>query len=337
MGGAERLVLQYTKFGQKQGDNISVASVVGGGELVKDFTALGVKTLVNKEKAWWSNYQRLKAWIKEIRPEIIHSHVFGADVVGFLFRKSAKWISTQHNVAQEHSYLRRLVLKYILKRADKVIAVGERVKDFCLSDLGLAENKIVLIRNGVEVDKWQKVPSTGLLSHNSLRLATIGRIEKQKDHRTLFKALAQLKVEWHLDIYGTGSLEAGLKKLARQLKINEQITWQGVKSEMVKELKNIDVVVQPSLWEGLSLVVMEAMAAARVVITTPSGGEELLDKQTGWLVPVRDIAALTQAITWVSQHRDEAKAKAQAARIKSQDFSLHKHWQKLNNLYHEYL
>ncbi len=336
MGGAERLVLQYAKFAKEQGLDVLVASVVGGGELAKDFTALGVKILVNEDKFWWSNYQRLKAWLKETKSEIIHSHVFSADVMGYLLRKKVIWISTQHNVGQEHSWLRRLVLKYILKQADKVIAVGERVKDFCLRDLGLDSNKVILIRNGIEITKWQKVSSEDLLTQASLRLAIIGRVEKQKGHAVLFKALAQLKkIDWHLNIYGVGSLESDLKKLAQQLKITKQITWHGVKADMSVELESIDIVVQPSLWEGLSLVVMEAMSAGRLVITTPPGGEELLDKQTGLIVPVEDEKALAQAIIWVNEHREEAKIMAQTAQTKIQKFSLNTHWQELNNLYHE--
>ena len=339
IGGAEQLVLQYTDYLQKQDYKITVASVVGGGELEKEFRALGIDIIFAKEKGClnlWYNWQAIKKWVKKNKPEIIHSHIFSADVVGFLLHKKVKWISTQHNVEQEYSWFRRLILKYILKRADKIVAVGEKVEDFCLTKLKLEKNKVILIRNGIKIEKWLAVPNDKLFSFEKLHLAIIGRIEKQKGHKYLFQALSKVNFDWHLDIFGAGSLEKDLKQLAEQLKINKKITWQGVKFNLPKQLVQIDLVVQPSLWEGLSLAIMEVMIAGRLVVASlMAGGELIINKKTGLLIQVVDEQKIAESLDWIYKHKLEAKNIAQAGRQKAEEFSLNKHLEKLCDLYDE--
>lgn len=340
VGGAEKMVLQYARYFKARDFDITVASVVGRGELEQQFRDSGIEIFVAEKKSCFNlfkNYKYLKNIKKIFKPDIIHTHVFSADVAGYLLRRGVKWFSTQHNVGAEHSWFRKLVLRFILRRAEKIIAVSPVVADFCAQELRLKAEKMVLIKNGVEIEKWRALPAIDF-GKESIEMAVIGRLEKQKGHIYLLRALAEIKnLPWHLHVYGEGSLEKELKQQAEDLKIAGNITWHGVKPDIASELKNIDAVIQPSLWEGRSLVIMEAMAAGRFVIASPAAGEELIqDKKTGIIVSVHQYKELAEAVRWVWQNREPAKTMVLAGRdYARENFSIEKNISALEKLYAE--
>ncbi len=329
-GGAERLVLQYTKYFKDLGFEVAVASVVGGGELINEFEKLGVEVFVSEKKSLL-NWKKLKQFCKDFKPDIIHSHVFSGDMAGFKLRHRAKWISTQHNVGKEHSCLRRSILKRILPSANRVITVGKNVEDFCVDKMKLRNT--LTIKNGIEVEKWLGVGTGNLFSTDELNLAVIGRLEKQKGHKYLLKALSELPdSNYKLHIFGAGSLESSLKYLAKGYGLADKIIWHGVSKDLLNELKDIDVVIQPSLWEGLSLVIMEVMAAGRLVVTTPAGGDELIDnKKDGLITKLSD---LTKTIKFIFENKNKIKCLGLSAREKAKsEFILEKNLKEIGNLY----
>lgn len=334
-GGAEMLVLQYAKHFKQAGFDVAVASVVGGGELVKEFEKAGITVLVSQNKTLGS-WRKLKKFYCQYSPDIVHSHVFSADLAGYLLvRKKTKWISTQHNVGNEHSSLRQMILQFILKKTNKIVAVSEAVEDFCKQDLKL-KNNIVLIKNGIETKKWLAL-SSDILNTNKLKLATIGRLEKQKNHEFLFQSLSGLETDWELNIFGAGSLEKSLKKLASDLKITEKIKWQGIKTNLITELKNIDVVIQPSLWEGMSLVIMEAMTAERLVITSQTAGRGLIENnKTGVLLDDFNEKKWLEVLNKISVQKDWARNLARQGReYAKNNFDIAKHLEDLEKIYHD--
>jgi len=328
-GGAERLVLQYTKYFKDLGFEVAVASVVGGGELINEFEKLGVEVFVGQKSL--NGWKNLKQFCHKFKPDIIHSHVFSGDMAGFKLRHRAKWISTQHNVGKEHSCLRRSILKRILPSADRVVAVGKNVEDFCVKKLKLKNT--ILIKNGIEVEKWLGVDTDSLFSSDELNLAIIGRLEKQKGHKYLFKALSKLpNLKYKLHIFGAGSLESSLRYLSKGYNLTDKIIWHGVSTDLLKELKDMDVVIQPSLWEGLSLVIMEAMAAGRLVVTTPAGGDELIDDEEDGFIT--KLSGLRKTIKFIFENKNEAKFFSLSAREKAKsEFTLEKNLKEIGNLY----
>ncbi len=339
-GGAEQLVLSYVESLRKQGVTVAVGSVVGGGELEEEFRKTGVEIFVGKDRGFvnfYRNYRNYIEIIQKLKIEIIHSHVFSADVLGFLLARKLKikWISTQHNVEANASVWRKFVWKIILRSADKVIAVSDLVYDFCLREWRLPKEKLVLIKNGIELEQWLAVSVDELSTAPQLRLATIGRLEKQKGHEILLRALSGLKIDWHLDVFGDGSLKKHLQCLARQLGIENRITWRGVVLDLPNELSKIDVIVQPSLWEGMSLVVMEAMASGRVVIASEPAAFGLIENnKTGVVAPVGDVSALADALLRVWQDKDLSRQMAFLARdYAKNNFSIQNNLNAVADLY----
>lgn len=282
-GGAEKLVFEYCRYFQQAGFEVAVASVVGGGELESEFNNLGISTFVGSKNKMFSTYRGLKKFIKEFSPDIIHSNVFSADVVGFLFSASRQWLSTQHNVGDEYSFWRKIVLRFVLRFA-RVIAVSDSVKDFCIQKLGIKNSQIKIIKNGAQLKPFFESENT-LFSVQYLRLASIGRIEKQKNHEFLLDILSELHIPFDLKIFGAGSLQSDLSKKIKKLNLDKKIKFMGNSANLARDLANVDVVLQPSLWEGRSLVIMESMASAKIILASPQAGADLIeDDETGFVL-----------------------------------------------------
>jgi len=328
-GGAERLVLHYAKLLDSSRFDIHVASCVEDGELRAQFDAVSsVSVYVGSRTGQGGRmavYRALRQYVREIQPRIIHTHLLSADVFGYLMKRlhgdRVRWVSTLHNVEHETSWIRRMVWRYILRRADQVIAVSRSVEAYARTHFHLPSSLVTTILNGIDTRVWKRIPLSRAWTHDVVRIACIGRLWEQKGHRYLIDAMSELKNtdrQYEVHFFGDGPLRTVLQTYAREQGVSDMIIWRGIVSDVHQHIADIDVVVQPSLWEGLSLVVMEMMAAGRVVITTPAGGEELIEYGvSGYIVPSKDGRALAHCIAYVSTHRDEAHRVAREARTRA--------------------
>jgi len=267
--------------------------------------------------------------------------MLSADFFGYKLKKKmgghVRWVSTMHNVETATSFLRQLLWKYILKKTDTVIAVSEKVATFTRKTFHVSYNKLITIRNGVVVDVWKNLPIKALrkTKNHVLQIASVGRLWEQKGHIYLLRALPLLQENYMLHLFGDGPLRISLQQEAEKLGISDHIQWYGVISDVPNTIADIDIIVQPSLWEGLSLVVMEMMTAGKPVVTTPAGGDELIQhKKTGYIVPSRDPHALAVAITYISSHPKEVNTLTNDARLYALDhFDIQQNIQALTELY----
>lgn len=345
-GGAEKLVLQYARLLDAKKFKVHVVSTVDGGELVSAFEKTGIPVFVASRAVHGGRrgaYKALKSYLEDVQPDLIHSHLFGGDLIAWFLSKalSCTWVSTTHNIKAQESLLRRMVWKQIMKRVNKVIAVSAQVDDFIKKSLKIKDAKRTTILNGVEVARWTTVSQTKMFSQKTLKLGTVGRLEKQKGHTHLLDALAALPAEisWTLDIYGDGSLKDSLQHQAQALGIARDIAWHGVVKDMSQHYGSFDIAIQASLWEGLSLVVMEAMAAGRLVLATPvAGGELIEDGENGIIMKKAHSIAIREAIERVFADKKVAKQMAVAARKKAKkQFDLIHNIKAVEALYEELL
>jgi GalNAc-alpha-(1->4)-GalNAc-alpha-(1->3)-diNAcBac-PP-undecaprenol alpha-1,4-N-acetyl-D-galactosaminyltransferase len=154
------------------------------------------------------------------------------------------------------------------------------------------------------------------------RAIAIGRLEAQKGFDMLLKAFAQCAPEhpsWNLKIIGDGSEREHLQVLARSLQISDRVEWQPMAREPEKELHCSDLFVLSSRYEGLPMVLLEAMACGLPVVSfdCPSGpGDVIRDGEDGLLVPPNEIAALARAMSRLMTAEDERKRLGErAARV----------------------
>jgi glycosyltransferase involved in cell wall biosynthesis len=154
-----------------------------------------------------------------------------------------------------------------------------------------------LIYNGVDVARF--TPRTGGDDDTPPFILVVGRLSEQKGQDIAVRAFARARArDVRLRLVGEGPERARLEHLVDQLGVGERVDFVG-KSDALDHLRACQLVVVPSRWEGLSLLVLEAMATGCAVIATQRGGEEALGP-TGWVVsdddPVQDIATAIDAL-----------------------------------------
>ena len=211
------------------------------------------------------------------------------------------------------------LLHIIYHRATAVVANSAGLQQ--LAQAFDASVPIDVIYNGVDTVQFHPVVGgeRAFLQDETLQILFIGRVVYQKGLDILFSALSELKAySWHLTIVGDGPLRESLQLLAQQLGIEERISYVGwVHREKLPFLyQQADLFVLPSRHEGMSNVVLEAMASGLAVIATDiAGNQELVvPGETGFLVPSNSSLELRMALQNIMENQQQLKDIGLAAR-----------------------
>lgn len=240
--------------------------------------------------------------------DLIHCHIMHefqtvvAVAIKYLFRKkvvvkmSSSGMTSDIRLILEKVY-GKLFLR-LAKGVDAVIAVC-RESSQELRTAGFPAGRLVEIANGVDTASFIPVPSREVPEERIITF--IGRLDGFKGVDDLlhgFKVLLAKKESVRLVIVGTGPLESQFKELAGTLHLKERVTFKGKQNSIVAELHNTDVFVLPSRSEGMSNVLLEAMACGVPIVATAVGGNTDLisDRRNGILVPPSDPDALGEAL-----------------------------------------
>lgn len=199
---------------------------------------------------------------------------------------------------------RRVMLQQRLMThaVDRYLAVSEKVRQDLIGDLQWPPGKIEVVPNAV----WTRPASVEPTSASRGRIVgdvttplvlVPARLHEQKGHRYLFPAIAEVP-NAHFALAGEGPERDALETLARSLGISSRVSFLGHRDDMPELLAAADVVVLPSLYEGLPVSLLEAMAARKPVIATRIGGtdELVVSGHNGILVEPKDSAALAEAL-----------------------------------------
>ncbi|MCC7009080.1 MAG: glycosyltransferase [Acidobacteria bacterium] len=240
---------------------------------------------------------------------VVHAHQYSPFVYSALARP---WQPALAVVFTEHGRLsdappstkRRLANQAIGGLADRVYAVSEDVKRHLVAE-GFRADRVGVIYNGVEVgapaaaDVRHDVRASLGVSHDTLIIGTIARLDPVKDLATLLHASAAVARArpLRLVIVGDGPERSALERLAAELDVARWTVFLGKRDDARRWLEGCDIYVNSSVSEGVSLTILEAMAAALPIVATRVGGTpEIIDETCGRLVPARDPHALGAAL-----------------------------------------
>lgn len=317
VGGTEKLVYELVARLPARGFETKAVAMIEGGPLEKDFRERGLplEIILRRDRFGFSTLRDLSRLFFLQKPDIVHTHLFGADAWG---RLAAFWqnvpvvISTEHNVNPTYTAAQRFVNRLFAKKSSLLIAVSDTVKKIMITLDGISKNKIRTIINGIDVEK---VLDRGARPFQDIpRLIVVGRLFPQKDHATLFKALALIKKPWRLRVVGTGPLEGELRALAERLGIAPRIEWMGLRHDIPKLLADADLFCFPSRWEGLGLAALEAAVAGLPIIASdlPPLREAFSDQEVTY-APPGDVSAWSRIIDQILSDPATFVAKATRA------------------------
>lgn len=297
----------------------------------------------------WDWRGMLDTWLRlrRLKPSLLHVHHVwpAADRYLCMLARAAgvpHVVVTEHIVGESHSSAQRALKRDELMRANAVTAVCGAVADTLARDYGVGRDRVHVVPNGAEVpdDEAEAIPARHWREkfHASLirpLWVVAGRLEEQKGHAVLFEALAELwrrGLDFSLVVAGDGTLRAPLEARATELGLERKIHFIGALDDVGPLLSAADAVLLPSLWEGLPLILLEAMARSRPVIATEVGGvpEVIEHGVNGHLVPPRDVAALADALELFHRKTDRAARMGRAGgELVRRDYT----WQAVSNAF----
>ena len=301
-GGAERMISTLTAA-LNQGQLRIIVGLFRSGWLQTECEARGVKTCV-MPLAGRFNLQWFRACLRLLRKEqvaLIHAHEFSAILCGWIVAMLAgvPFVATVHGKNYFWEKLRRRVVYRLVSRHGTLIAVSKDLKQFICDKVGIPEKRVEVIYNGVTPaqtiadEEIQKCKAELEVSGCYPLLGVVGSLYPVKGHRFLLEAMPEILRRWpnaRLLVIGRGELEVALKEQVAQLAIDANVHFLGMRQDVPRLLSILDVFVLPSLSEGLSLALLEAMASGKPVVATRVGGNpELIDHgRTGFLIQPED-------------------------------------------------
>jgi len=243
--------------------------------------------------------------IKRKNYNIIHVHLFPADIFAALaslfLPKNVKWIFSEHSIYNRRRSLKifRILDIFIYSRYSKVICVSEQVKYALIEWLPCLKKKVTVIPNCVPLSG---LSGLHLFKKYGYDILFVGRLTKAKGVDILLKAVRILKDKYRkklkVAIVGDGSLKKNLYNMTVELGINEEVKFLGVRKDIGKLMESSSVFVLPSRWEGLPMVILEAMSKGMSIIATKVGGipEVIENGKEGILISPEDPEVLAKVI-----------------------------------------
>ena len=254
-----------------------------------------------------------------------------------------KWLLKPKN------FIHRLLYRYTSGLASGFIAVSSEVKKAMIHTIGPIQDKITVIHNGVDLQRYGRAVDKSMvrrilgLSADAWVIAVLAILKEEKGHRYLLEAMRSVTSRYgdvHVLLIGSGPLRDELQKYVEHLNMEDKVHFLGNRRDVPELLAASDLFVLPSLWEGLSMALLEAMASAKPIVATAVSGttQVLVAKETGLIVPPRNSSELSKAIVQLLSNPEQAQKMGQTAKRRVEtSYSAHKQAEKYLVLYNSLL
>ncbi len=354
IGGAEKLLVTFAKVAPQYQIKTTVISLHPDwihGPFIEELKAHGV-TVRFFPARYLSDPKRLRKIIGYLQHEpfdVLHTHLTYGNIIGALAGRlvGLPVVASLHSAHNQpplsrrpHQQLESWALRYGVRA---VIGVGQAVAEAHQARVG--RKPIIVIPNAVETT----LPTLSMKERTALRtelvgdanrplIISVGRLTKPKNLADLLTAFAKLRVTHPtaaLIIAGDGGLRQALARQIQTLNLTGHAILLGARSDVPRLLLASDIFASSSLWEGLPVAVLEAMAASLPIVATSVGElPQLIVKGTGLIVPPRKPAALAEALRTLLDNPSLRESFGMAARAKvSRDYNAQTWVARLKNIY----
>ena len=252
----------------------------------------------------FSTIIKIKKIIYENSIDIIHTHNQGPQFYGSIAAKFAgkPVIHTKHGQNFSNSSRRDYLDRFSSFLTDIIVTVSDDSRQICNVRQKISQKKLVTVPNGVDTNSFYRFSKKILPQTNKpFVIGTVARLSPEKNHACLLVACAHLvdrHVDFRLNIVGDGPLRESLEDQCKELNLEKYVFFAGARNDIPAAMNELDLFVLPSLTEGISLTLLEAMSCELPVVATKVGGtpEVVVDGKTGFLVPSNDPVQLAEVI-----------------------------------------
>lgn len=283
----------------------------------------------------YSLYPRLFRLFRELRPAIVHSRnlaalevtlpAWAAGVPVRIHGEHGRDVGDLDGSNRKYQWVRRLYNPFV----SQFIALSKDLENYLVERVGISARKVAQFYNGVDADRFH--PAEGLTTIEGCPfrrpehwlVGTVGRMQAVKDQTLLARAFVRalerdpsLKARLRLVMVGEGPLRADALQLLEQAGVADLAWLPGERHDVPEVLRGLDCFVLPSLAEGISNTILEAMACGLPVIATRVGGnpELVAEGQTGALAAAGDADAMARALISYATRPEQARTAGQAGR-----------------------
>ena len=324
-GGAENHLFDLCKMQKKEKHKVHVIYFKGSSYWKKEFHSHGVSTSFYNVEGFWGKFNvllniiRINNLIKIFQPDITHCHLSLSEIYGLfiklVFKDRYKVVVSKHldSLLFEGSYGKKIynrglfIEKLIFRYVDHVICIANHVSKYFYSNLNLKNKNISTVYYGVKYEKLsnkKKADKKNKFKKNTIYICNVARHIKQKNLFFLLEAFKEIadkyksKKKFKLILVGNGPETMKLKKYAKKKNIYGKIRWISF-SDNVREIMSFcDVFCLTSDYEGLGLVLLEAMSVRTPIVATNSSAipEVIENYKSGILFNKNDKQSLIKSV-----------------------------------------
>jgi len=304
-------------------------------------------------------YFRLWRYLRRIRPDLVHTRNLAAldCVLAAVLAGVPRRIHGEHGRDMRDvdggSFKYRALRRFLSPLVHRFVPLSLELQDYLVHRVGVAPEKIRLICNGVDTELFQParngraaLPVDGFAPPESWVIGTVLRMEAVKDPLTLVRAfllllqLPEARERLRLVMIGDGSLRPEIEAVLRSANAERSVWLPGSRDDVPSLMRAMDMFVLPSIAEGISNTILEAMASGLPVVATRVGGnpELVVEGKTGYLVPPSDPEAMASAILAYSRDETKRLAHGQEGRRRAVErFSIDRMVGEYDSMYREIL
>lgn len=312
VGGAENLILSSVRHLPRERYEVGVGCIVSEGPLAAEVRDAGSAVTCLGRVPGWRDPLAVAALVRYLRseqPDVVHTFLLTANLYGRLAAILAGVpviVASEVNMYRWKARRHALAERLLARRTNCIVASARVVKDYYVAQVGVSPARVQVIYNGVDSVQTPTVTDRegirlGLgLPPDEVVWAVVARFTEQKGLPYLIEALAAMPPAsrpWLL-LVGDGPQRQLLERQVQVAALTDRVRFVGIRRNLDDIFLSVDGFVLPSLWEGLPIALLHAMAAGLSVIATAVGGngEVVVHGETGWLVPPADTRALREAL-----------------------------------------